>query len=165
MDSSGDAQLEKWFPNLKPGEYEVRSPTAVRYNCIAWAAGHDDQWWEPSSGDNDYFWPDDPSVPNTDTIAAAIAVFRWIGYEDCAITNISPEPGYEKVAIYGGDEAFTHAAKLTDEGWSSKIGPFQDIVHKTLDSLAGGGDSFGKVVAIMRRKLPPPPMSEQSPEN
>ena len=41
--------LESSFPNLKADGYQVTSPQSLEYNCIAWAAGDNTQWW----------WPDD----------------------------------------------------------------------------------------------------------
>ena len=62
------------------------------------------------------------------------------------------ESGYEKVAIYGKDGEWKHAARqLTEDGtWTSKLGPEDDINHATLEALAGA--TYGTVVQIMKRQ-------------
>jgi len=53
MGSSGRPRIEKWFPNLRSAAYDITSPDSPVYNCVAWAAGDDSAWWEPT----------DPSQP------------------------------------------------------------------------------------------------------
>jgi hypothetical protein len=151
MDSSRDSRIEAWFPNLKPDNYEITSPETPAYNCIAWAAGRTDAWWEPA-GEAGYFWPDD--APRDDEIESLIEVFQSLGFEKC--DNADPESAYEKIAVYGDDDAYQHAARQIDGGWTSKLGRFEDIVHKTLDGLAGPLPAYGQVVVIMRRKIEQP---------
>lgn len=41
---------EATFPQLRRGEYRKTSCENTRYNCIAHAAGKDDNWWWPVDG-------------------------------------------------------------------------------------------------------------------
>jgi hypothetical protein len=150
MDTSRDPKIQGWFPLLNPNEYEFTSPETDTYNCIAWAAGETDRWWEPSSNPK-YYWPKD--APNDDRIGSLLVVFSLLNYEVCE--NASLEPGYEKIAIYGdADDSFTHASRQLGDGkWTSKLGPDEDISHKTLEGLTGPGQAYGTVVIIMRRKI------------
>jgi hypothetical protein len=149
MDSSRDAQIEGWFVNLNPNDYEVTSPEAITYNCIAWAAGQSDAWWEPVRGPG-YYWPED--APWDDRVDSLVKVFQLLHFEVCE--SVVPEPGYEKIAIYGEDDAYIHAARQIEGGrWTSKLGTHKDIAHTTLDGLAGPDPAFGAVVVIMRRKI------------
>jgi hypothetical protein len=45
MATAGD-ELEAVFPHLRSTGYEIKSPRTRQYNCIAWAAGFDDQPWD-----------------------------------------------------------------------------------------------------------------------
>jgi hypothetical protein len=77
--------------------------------------------------------------------------FRALGYERC--DDDGPEPGIEKVALYGNTLLYTHAARQLPGGtWTSKLGKSEDIEHDTPDVVAGG--IYGEVVAIMRRPSP-----------
>lgn len=40
-------EIEKAFPNLQIRGYSITSPATPEYNCIAWAAGEAQSWWEP----------------------------------------------------------------------------------------------------------------------
>lgn len=47
---------------------------------------------------------------------------------------------------------WTHAARqLPDGSWTSKLGPDEDILHRTPQALVG--DLYGQVQAIMKRTL------------
>jgi hypothetical protein len=83
------------FPDLESSPHSVTSPVARSYNCIAWAAEQDDNFWWP--GRNNYgYWP--PGVPREETLAAFIAAFETLGYALCG--NSLPEAKVEKIAIY-----------------------------------------------------------------
>ena len=149
MASTGDAKIEGWFPSLNRDDYEVTSPESLRYNCVAWAAGQSDAWWEPIRGPG-YFWP--KGAPWDDRVESLIEVFRSLQFEVC--DNAEPEPGFEKIAIFGDEGAYLHAARQVEgDRWTSKLGTYKDIAHKTLSALAGPAPAFGEVVAIMRRPL------------
>ena len=111
--------IEKLFPNLAAAGYEVTSPGSLIYNCIAWAAGDDQQWWEPLSGPG-YYWPED--VSQSYAMETLVKVYERLGYSVCEDRNL--ESGYEKVALYGNPDGYTHAARqLADGRWTSKLGP------------------------------------------
>src|SRR5437867_2945073 len=119
-----DAELEAVFPNLRSTAYDVISPATPRYNCIAWAAGDDQRWWEPTHVGGCY-WP--PGVPKTFTLDSYLQAFQQQGYELCNTGAL--EPGYEKVAIYSDQNGLpTHAARQLPRGtWTSKLGKLVDI--------------------------------------
>ena len=65
------------------------------------------------------------------------AAFISLGYEDCV--DSSWEPGFEKVALYGSTQFYTHAARQLHGGkWTSKLGRDVDIEHDGPDDVAGG---------------------------
>jgi hypothetical protein len=130
------------FPRLTAHNHRVTSPPSPDYNCIAWAAGDVERWWQPGE-----FWPV-ATPPDDYGIEALGRAFRALGYEDCA--GGDPEPGFEKVALYGSSLLYTHAARqLPDGKWTSKLGRSEDIEHDTPDDVAGG--IYGEVVQFMRR--------------
>lgn len=136
---------EGLFPNL-PGQYELTSNPDEGYNCLAYAAGIEDEWWDPLSG----VWPDD--IGPEDTIANLVLVYKRHGF----VEHDGPLPldDHEIIAIYGEEEengAFYHAAKLRSDGrWGSKMGPDDDLAHNTLHAIEG--EEYGKAVVFMKRK-------------
>src|SRR5262249_41911512 len=88
------------------------------------------------------------------SVEAAIALYEHHGYRKTA--NAAPEAGVEKVAIYGDDQGYTHAARqLPDGRWTSKLGKLQDVEHDTLDNLFGV--RYGTLVQIMEKRPAPSP--------
>jgi hypothetical protein len=79
------------LPRLTPQNHRVTSPAAIEYNCIAWAAGDTENWWQPG-----VYWPVETPVSNYG-INALEAAFRALGFEAC--DDDGPEPGFEKVAL------------------------------------------------------------------
>jgi hypothetical protein len=64
--------IEALFPNLAKAGYQLTSPASLNYNCIAWAAGDDQQWWQPISGPG-YYWPDGVAQDYTiETLVSAV---------------------------------------------------------------------------------------------
>lgn len=144
--------IETLFPSLRSEGYRETSPKTDDYNCIAWAAGNKDRWWEPAIG---YYWP--LPVPQLATVEVAVRAFKALGYVECE--NSELEDGFQKVAIYGEQGDYTHAARQLDTGkWTSKLGKLEDIEHDTLEGLAGA--EYGQVVVIMKKpakdETPPP---------
>lgn len=138
---------EDSFPNLNRDEYRVTSPVSDRYNCIAWAAGDDTDWWWPTP-DSDNYWPDD--APLEETLASFRVAFESLGYRECATDEL--ELGFEKVAIFAKDGVPTHAARQLANGrWTSKLGECQDIEHQFLSALAGNSSPYGNVALLLRR--------------
>ena len=135
-------KADRDLPRLTPENHRVTSPAAVEYNCIAWAAGDTANWWQPG-----VYWPVELPSPEYD-IGALTAGFEALGFGRC--DNDRPEPGIEKVALYGDSRFYTHAARQLPGGkWTSKLGKAEDIEHDTPDVVAGG--AHGEVVVIMRR--------------
>jgi hypothetical protein len=154
MDKLGIAALMpgSWpphaLPNLNDQNCVETSQRTRTYNCIAWAAGDDQRWWWP--GPMQGYWPAD--VPREETVEAFLQAFATLGYVDCADGAL--EQGVEKVAIYaemvGGVPSPTHAARqLPDGRWTSKIGPFEDVEHTTVNDV--NCPTYGVPVRYLRR--------------
>ena len=145
----GAAIIEASFPKIRKAGYKITSPETTDYNCFAWVVGQVAQWWSPDL-DSGYYWPTD--VPRKLEVKSFVKLYeRQGGYSPCSHSQL--EKGFEKIAIYAnatGD--VTHVAKQTERGrWSSKLGDWEDIEHKTLPALEG--ESYGKVVQILKRAV------------
>ncbi|MEB3232092.1 MAG: hypothetical protein VKJ64_13875 [Leptolyngbyaceae bacterium] len=142
--------LEKQFPKLTPSSYALTSPDTIDYNCVAWAAESDEEWWWPDPMEQEY-WPD--GIPREETLSAFIAAFRTIGYESCDSSALKPE--IQKIAIYADAQGIPRhiARQLPDGQWTSKIGQCEDIQHQILDVLTGSAPAYGKVVQIMQKPI------------
>lgn len=149
MSKSRRSKVERHLPSLRGSVYDFTSPQDGRYNCIAWAAGDKEKWWDPS-GVGGTYWPPGLPVGNFATSEYSqhyIEAFRSIGYEECISTDI--EEGFEKVAVF----EVAHAARqLPDGRWASKLGVSEDIEHNDLGSIEGG--CYGRVISVMRRPKP-----------
>lgn len=140
--------IEKLFPNLLNSDYSVESLATTEYNCIAWAAGDTEVWWEPDPLSLCY-WP--PKIPRTYTLEAYIKAYETLGYTVCE--DVGYESGFEKIAIFVNYKREpTHAARQLSSGyWTSKLGDLEDIEHATLDDLAGS--LYGSVAVILKRPI------------
>jgi hypothetical protein len=107
------------FPHLTPENHRITSPAAIEYNCIAWAAGDTENWWQPG-----VFWPIE-SPAGEYGIDALEAAFQALGFEPC--DDPRPEPGFEKAALYGNNLLYTHAARQLPGG----NGPANSARRKT----------------------------------
>jgi len=136
--------LEATFPGLQTSRYEVTSPADRRYNCLAWAAGVTDLWWDPGP---DGYWPSD--VPREPTVEGARAAYATLGYTTATTEHL--EHGWQKIAIFiGTDGRLTHAARQLDEGtWTSKLGRDIDLSH-VLRALEG--PCYGRVALVLGRR-------------
>jgi hypothetical protein len=140
------------YPNATDQNCVDRSPATRRYNCIAWAAHNDARWWWPDALNIGY-WP--PNIAREETLDAFIRAFESEGYVPCQ--DGAHEPGFEKVALYAthgptGDLEPTHAARqLAGEHWTSKIGPYEDIDHATLEAL--NSVVYGTAVRFLRKPI------------
>lgn len=156
MDISPDSylEIEEDFPNIV-GQYEIKSDKDEGHNCVGFAVGDTSHYWDPDAAARPirgYYWP--PGCGNDDALANLVRVFEIHGYEICESAEL--EPDFEKVAILGDRVAYSHAAKQLASGkWSSKLGKGHDIHHNTLDAICGGGNAYGAVMHIMRRKRLP----------
>src|SRR4051812_8585354 len=92
------------FPFLTPINHQITSPEAPSYNCVAWAAGNTDFWWQPGT-----YWPI-PVQPGDYGPGVLEQLFLSLGYKDCG-NNAALEPGFEKVALYGSGVYYTHVAR------------------------------------------------------
>jgi hypothetical protein len=140
--------LETLFPNLKSYRYRVTSKSEEQYNCIAHAAGANDQWWQPTpQATKMTYWPD--GAPNDWTLEALSAVYATLDYLPCDGSEL--EPGFEKIAIYADASRIpTHAARQLQTGtWTSKLGELEDIEHETLSALEG--EAYGVAVRFLKR--------------
>ena len=137
--------LESDFPQLKAVGFEQTSPPDSAYNCIAFAAGNTDRWWEPAS---DYYWPE--GLPRDYTVATLTNLFEGLGYAVCP--DGMYESGFEKVVIFEESGEYSHAARLVGrELWASKLGVNCDIQHR-LEALEGG--IYGNHVKFLKRPAP-----------
>ena len=82
------SSLEDVFPGLRGQPYQITSPKDHRYNCIAFAAGDDRNWWWPDAAGEDT-WP--AAVARAETIDAFRDAFATLGYSVC--DNDQLEPG------------------------------------------------------------------------
>jgi hypothetical protein len=137
-------ELRRLFPRLSIGTYRVTSRKSKKYNCLAWAAGRDDVWWQsPPDGE----WPN-PALDDG-SVESAVRLFEHLGYERTADSAL--EDGWTKVAIYGDADGYTHAARQREDGrWTSKLGALHDIEHDTLESLTQS--DYGFVVQILKKR-------------
>ena len=151
MDISDPASFYSDLPGLTPASIRITSPEDGNYNCIAWAAGDNQNWWWPWGGRYAY-WP--RRAPREVTLSAFIDAFQGLGYE--VVTDFDLEVGYEKVAIYALQGTPTHAARQLPGGeWASKCGASGDIVHDLVE-LEGPG--YGQVAVVLRRSFRPRPV-------
>ncbi|MFB1295787.1 hypothetical protein ACAG24_009750 [Mycobacterium sp. pW049] len=142
-------ELEEIVPVLRYANYEVTSPVDDGYNCAAWAVGDNVRFWDPSPI-GAYHWPD--GLPRDRSTATYILAFETVGFSVGG--DASLEAGIEKIAIYGLNGQFQHAARqLADGRWASKCGEKEDIIHSHPYELEGDELGYGAVVAIMRRSL------------
>ncbi len=145
--------LEQQFPNLAREGYTITSPDTIDYNCVAWAAEAEDEWWWPDAMGQEY-WPE--GIPREETLLAFITAFSTIGYEVCDDASI--ESGFLKIVIYGDAQRVPRhvARQLTNGEWTSKIGQYEDIRHKNLEALSGETPAYGTVIQIMRKSVAEP---------
>jgi hypothetical protein len=149
-------KLRCLFPRLFGNEYHVASKKTRRYNCLAWALGHSDIWCDAAP---DGVWPD--GVLDDGSVLAAIRFFEHFGY--VRGTDAGTEKDVLKIAIYGDERGYTHAARqLSDGRWSSKLGAMQDIEHDKLENLFGS--KYGTVVQIMEKRPTPAITPSPAPE-
>jgi hypothetical protein len=138
------SDFEEDFPRLRNGDYIPTSSPDPAYNCVAWAVGDVNNFWD-DVGVAGYYWPAEVS---SDTVSGWVEVFRMHGYAETEHSGFEPE--YEKVAIYVCDDGSPqHVTRQKASGrWTSKLGKGRDIEHG-LHALES--DLYGKVAIILRR--------------
>ena len=135
---------ENRWPHLLSEGYEVTSKDTPDYNCIAFAAGVTDQWWEPDINGL-CAWP---IVRREYSIDCFIEAFKTQQYEVC---EPGFEPDHERIAFYALNGQITHAARQIEDGkWTSKLGDWEDIQHTTTKAVEEY--IYGKAVVFMKRK-------------
>ncbi|BAZ29430.1 hypothetical protein NIES4074_18760 [Cylindrospermum sp. NIES-4074] len=141
--------IERDFPNLVTQGYKLTSPDTTDYNCVAWAAEDEQNWWWPDA-QNEEYWP--PDIPREETLKAFQQAFQTLGYELCQDDAL--ESGFQKIAIYANSNKIpTHVARqLPDGKWTSKLGQDEDIEHSNLLGLTGN-PGYGEVACIMKRPI------------
>jgi hypothetical protein len=139
------------FPNLRSHGYKVTSEDTlhkkVHYNCVAWAAlGDTKKWWQAGT-EPDFYWPH--GILDDDSFRSYVELFESLGYTPCNSDRL--EILFEKVALYATpDGDFAHVCYQLFFGWTSKLGDWEDIRHKTLKALEDG--LYGSVKIIMKRR-------------
>jgi len=148
-DKKGSFQkMNDAFPRLLADRYRRTSPADVSYNCVAWAAGDTQHWWQPG-----FYWPVSASRDDYG-VGALEQAFALLGYEPCSDESL--EGSFEKVAIYGFGFFYTHAARQLPNGkWTSKLGKAEDIEHDSPGDIGGG--LYGEVVQFLKRPRPSSP--------
>jgi hypothetical protein len=134
----------KFFPNSEKESFLITSPETKTYNCLAWALGDNENWWE---ADEDSYWL--PDLPENDDIATIVLLFEKFGFETCAENG--HEVGFEKVALFSKDQIVcTHIARQLDNGfWTSKLGVSYDVQH-SLPAMEGG--MYGDVYVFLKKQ-------------
>jgi hypothetical protein len=142
-------RIESLFPGLQGSAFLVTSPATRDYNCVAWAANDSARWWWPDLDNDAAHWP--TGVPVEETVEAFVQAFATLGFS--RFESETPEPGFEKVALFAQGGTPTHVARQLPSGrWTSKLGQREDIEH---DLHAISGDIYGSVVLILRRSTGP----------
>jgi len=142
------------FPQLA-GRYTKTSEEDASYNCIAWAAGRNNEYWWP---DANGVWP---ITEKKETIECFVNAFLSLGYSELPGDNERLEAGVEKVAIFAIGTEPTHAARQMPNGrWTSKMGVYQEDIEHEWGAV--DGPAYGTVARILRRgtsqdKLPDSP--------
>lgn len=136
------------FPNLNAGNHRlIIREWNDTYNCVAWAAGIDNDWWEPTTG---RFWP--ANAPHDFKVTSLIIAYESVGFAICVDGSL--EAGVEKIAIYADGPEYLHAARQLETGkWTSKMGKAERIEHDAPEDLAG--PAYGQVTAFMKRPRAP----------
>ncbi len=139
--------LPEDFPNLKESNHNITSDASVEYNCFSWAVDETKRRWEPDQMEIHY-WPQ--GVAREMKMEAFIKAYGTRGYSQC--DSIEVEEGFEKVMLYADDDGTpTHAAKQLPNGhWTSKLGDFEDIEHKTPACLQG--PLYGVASVCLKRR-------------
>ncbi len=141
------------FPLLVEGQYRRTSSQTPDYNCIGFALDDEKHWWQPVNEDWDRGMAWHRDAPDEDELATYIRLFELHEYECCDSPDL--EVGFEKVAIYWGDDGVHVARQKTSGKWESKLGRLEDIEHDTLELLETDGNkpAYGKVEQILKRDM------------
>ena len=144
----------QYFPGLGPDNHQITSKVCRSYNCVAWAAGIENQQLWPSGAEGimaepEVAWPE--GIRNDETVEALVEYFTTIGYEPCDDPGF--EDGYLKIAIFAKDDYPEHVSRqLPSQKWTSKMGfDGVDIEHNDLECIAAG--QYGTPTAFMKKPV------------
>lgn len=145
-------QLIGLFPGLSADKnFRITSPCTSDYNCIAWAAIKNDEFWWPDANIphiDGITWPF--GLPLNETLNNFISLYENLGYMVCS--DWKYEDRFQKITIYINPTTLlvTHAARQNFNGiWTSKLGSLYDIEHTGPKSLEG--IKYGIVSTFMKR--------------
>jgi hypothetical protein len=151
------------FPVLQnDSNFVIDGDADASYNCIAWAACVDNEWWEAIPEEKRPIfrfdgttvnWP--YNAPNNMKRETLEFIFSKKGYEACE--NCEYEDGFRKICLYGTPDVVTHAARQHTQGkykgfWTSKLGQSFRIIHGTPYTIEG--KAYGNVIGFMKSKWP-----------
>jgi len=137
------SDVEQDFPALIGKDYDL-SDEDFNNNCLGFALGDLNNWWEPPMGQGQY-WP--PGFPEDIKVGTVEAIIRVHGFTVEVGKENSPEA--EAIAIYAIGDEWTHFAKFSEGAWKSKLGEGHDASRVNLDDLTI--DMYGEVVKVLSR--------------
>ena len=138
-------EIQLRFPNLALPDFDITSDIDYCYNCFAWAGGFADLNMQPSTNPI-YGWLTGEIGEALDNFEKQ---FEYLGYKEKTHTA-EYEEGFDKIAFYVKGVEVQHASRQLENGWwTTKLGPKEDITHKTLEGLEG--EEYGKVGMILKR--------------
>jgi len=143
------SDVEADFPSLVGLQFEL-SDEDFNFNCLAYALGDCQNWWEPPKGKGQY-WPD--GFPADLTVETVESIFRMHGFTIETEDPYDP-PQTDAIAIYAEGTEWTHFAKFQNGVWSSKLGEGHDVTGVPIQRLEG--ELYGRVVKTLRRPLRDP---------
>jgi hypothetical protein len=137
------------WPNLVEPHFKVTSKDTPDYNCVAFAAGEVDQWWEPYifPPPPGVYWPDGVTPDNT--LEAWAEAYATREFERCVDASLEAE--FVKIAIYADVHGTPQhvARQLKDGRWASRLGDLEDIEHCSLEALENG--MYGSARMFLKR--------------
>jgi len=128
------------FPNLN--DAKIVEHGGYQYNCVAWAMGDDKKFWWPG---HSFYWPRELKS-QIDMKANFSDLLENVAHA-VRTKDESYEPGFVKVALFMKKGEPQHMARLTSDGWTSKLGGSSLIVH---DLHAMDGGYYGSVDTIYK---------------
>lgn len=137
-------EVDRFFPKLKGKDIDL-SPKDFNNNCLAFALGDKNNWWEPPAQYGFYYWP--PGFSQDTTIETVEEIIRLHGFT--VEMEPSGTPKTDSIAIYGEHGHWKHFAKFADGVWSSKLGEGHDVDR--IDHLDLEIADYGKCVKILSR--------------
>lgn len=150
FEGDGESPDDRVSRILGGNPYQLSSETTLAYNCVAWAAGKDNEWWaDEGLGMPWDYWPE--SVGRNGLTSELVETFEVAGFIQCGMDG-SYESGYDKIALFEKLGKWEHACRVCEDGrfWS-KLGPFEDVFH----DLAGAQFQYGTLVLYMIREVRP----------